>query len=1169
MMRLLFAALIALTWANGVVAQSLGQAPGGGYVPLSDSVNSWRWSLSPGTPFLGRTQFAAANLGNLTYATILSQNGGLTACPLSYIKGTTTPTGIYQEIQNTPSGIYWQPVFDTSPIRACQFGTIPDGVYNQNNGVVSGPCVIQPSGAGCTGTDNWPMIQNALDYAMRSAIPTGSPGALPTGIVNGQGLQTVCLDDGSYLVSDTIFMGWGKQLYTLSLQACNTGRTSYAFVSGGVTLIPIKTDRCAINIAGGRQTSVKGIQIEGQNYVFGGTVGNTPPYPSTPSAWLSSSLIPTGSNPGGISQFAPYAAFCVDAYASSQQTNHYPAQVFPTWYVAQQGGTVTQYNHFPSSDALFQDVGCQGFAVCYNSSPNGAGNGDFIKFQNWLCTSAVYCVAVGNSQSRAVTLINGNWSNVHTMLTNTKTGMGGELGGNVINSPGSQAYQIFDVNLSIAGLTVADMYMEATGRAGTFNAGSITFQNCTWSFDSANTGLEIPVIEITSASVRFNDCKVTGGHKRINTLVHFAAGSSGTVTVNSGTVGGGNQVGNLFGTAIGAVGAVTPGSGYTNGTYTNVALTGGTGTGSRGTVTVAGGVVSSVYLTNTGTKYVVGDVLSAAAANIGGTGSGFSVPVTANSMGPMNTLNYTGGYMAGAFTYPSNSFPNRLTWEGQSLGSFMQPGSINTFGAITAGSGYTNGTYNNVALTGGSGSSARANIVVSGGAVSSVAVNCPAPTLTVPTCSNSGTVYTVGDVLSATASTIGNGTGFSVPIASLIGFSSTVLSGRSWSRYPIGIPTDRLLWSQAMQGVIDFDARYWTFLRGPSTTLIPMTSGQWNPLLTSTGCDTWAGLWAQGQQLSQNGNIAPGDFFYDATNGTIYAAEYVGPASPTNFPVVLRQHNNVTVDANGNCLTNLFPALNGGNAILIHVNAPIGGIVFYCDFFAGSTTLTNCDRGDNNSFNMATASFLATIDNGSGSAGTTLTVIAWNGPGRLGVGQALLGTSAGITGGTTITALGTGTGGTGTYTVNNSQLVAAQMMTTGNTQLVPGDKFWAGIYNDPAQQWPFASNATISSVTSGGASAVGSIILSSAASKTGRFPILPLPTDTIRIPYSVNKAAIPLAVPVFTIGTLPACTTASQAGAKAAVSNGVATPVFGSAVSTTGAAFAPVTCSGTGGWVYG
>lgn len=69
------------------------------------------------------------------------------------------------------------------------------------------------------------------------------------------------------------------------------------------------------------------------------------------------------------------------------------------------------------------------------------------------------------------------------------------------------------------------------------------------------------------------------------------------------------------------------GSLYTNGTYTNVDLTGGSGTGAKATVVVSGAAVTSVTITSRGAAYAIDDVLSAAAASIGGTGSGFSIKV--------------------------------------------------------------------------------------------------------------------------------------------------------------------------------------------------------------------------------------------------------------------------------------------------------------------------------------------------------------------------------------------------------------------------------------------------------------------------------------------------------------------------------------------------------------
>ena len=68
------------------------------------------------------------------------------------------------------------------------------------------------------------------------------------------------------------------------------------------------------------------------------------------------------------------------------------------------------------------------------------------------------------------------------------------------------------------------------------------------------------------------------------------------------------------------------GSGYTNGTYYNIPLTGGTGNSATATIVVSGGVVTTVTLVGKGCYYAVGDQLS---ATIGSSGSGFTLTVTA------------------------------------------------------------------------------------------------------------------------------------------------------------------------------------------------------------------------------------------------------------------------------------------------------------------------------------------------------------------------------------------------------------------------------------------------------------------------------------------------------------------------------------------------------------
>lgn len=81
-------------------------------------------------------------------------------------------------------------------------------------------------------------------------------------------------------------------------------------------------------------------------------------------------------------------------------------------------------------------------------------------------------------------------------------------------------------------------------------------------------------------------------------------------------------------------------------------------------------------------------------------------------------------------------------------------GAITTTGAVSGGASYTNGTYNAVDLTGGSGTGATADIVVAGTVVSSVTIV------------DGGEGYADGDILSADAADIGGtGTGFQVAVS--------------------------------------------------------------------------------------------------------------------------------------------------------------------------------------------------------------------------------------------------------------------------------------------------------------------------------------------------------------------------------------------------------------------
>jgi len=87
--------------------------------------------------------------------------------------------------------------------------------------------------------------------------------------------------------------------------------------------------------------------------------------------------------------------------------------------------------------------------------------------------------------------------------------------------------------------------------------------------------------------------------------------------------------------AILNIGTITGGSLYTNGSYSNVPLTGGSGSGATANITISGQTVTSVTIKNSGNFYVAGDVLSCSNTYVGGSGSGLVIPVSSvnNSTG--------------------------------------------------------------------------------------------------------------------------------------------------------------------------------------------------------------------------------------------------------------------------------------------------------------------------------------------------------------------------------------------------------------------------------------------------------------------------------------------------------------------------------------------------------
>jgi hypothetical protein len=197
-------------------------------------------------------------------------------------------------------------------------------------------------------------------------------------------------------------------------------------------------------------------------------------------------------------------------------------------------------------------------------------------------------------------------------------------------------------------------FQEIQGAGAFYGANRVRYVDTYFVFNRPNTNQwYISLSEVTPAML-------TGGPVVDGTIVGGAGYANGThvgvpltggtgegavaeITVAAGvvtdvfiTIGGESyRTGDVLGASAADLGGAiatgtisAAGAAYTNGAYVAVPLTGGSGSGATADITVAGGVVTVVSIVAPGGSYEVGDVLSADAANIGGTGSGFTWTVS-------------------------------------------------------------------------------------------------------------------------------------------------------------------------------------------------------------------------------------------------------------------------------------------------------------------------------------------------------------------------------------------------------------------------------------------------------------------------------------------------------------------------------------------------------------
>jgi hypothetical protein len=157
---------------------------------------------------------------------------------------------------------------------------------------------------------------------------------------------------------------------------------------------------------------------------------------------------------------------------------------------------------------------------------------------------------------------------------------------------------------------------------------------------------------------------------------------------------------------------------------------------------------------------------------------------------------------------------------GSGINQFTFTGPLLTLNTLVGGTSYVNATYTAVPLTGGSGTGAKATIVVSGGAVTSVTIT------------TIGNDYVVGNTLSASNTNLGGaGSGFSIKVATITTFTANDLNLWQFdSSFDSQGSGNQLLIAHAGQNLAQID----------STALSPVLAGDifgltLSPLVDSSG----------------------------------------------------------------------------------------------------------------------------------------------------------------------------------------------------------------------------------------------------------------------------------------------------------------------------------------------
>lgn len=366
-----------------------------------------------------------------------------------------------------------------------------------------------------SGGDDWPQIMNAIAYT------EDNPGA-----------PTITFTAGNFLVSQPIVFaqknaaGTDYNQVTVNMQGITNAQDAIGMYT--TNFVPQFSNGPVIAIQQGKDCNVNDVFFTGQytkSASFTALQMDSIPY----TQWFDG-LCSAG-------RTDPYTAIAVDPF--DDPANHTDSTVYPE-YPTLESYYLPGMSRSGSTALNFDGDHISHFVVGFIITPSNQQNGDNISFTNGAIDNCITDYALTQTQSKTCYINNMmSWGNSHTTIDCKSWGFPRSDGANtpVINGMNiaGNNYQFINAYAEAFGSSFSNVYAEAIFKLGVIWGNDVSFNDCTFDFQSA-LGSEYPLPDFwfSGYNVTFNNSilRVYNGNSTIGRIII----NNPTVLVNGGTM---------------------------------------------------------------------------------------------------------------------------------------------------------------------------------------------------------------------------------------------------------------------------------------------------------------------------------------------------------------------------------------------------------------------------------------------------------------------------------------------------------------------------------------------------------------------------------------------------------------------------------------------------------